>query len=147
MVVSYIILRRLIKVKFPFLHGQIGFTLIEVLVAVGIMAAIGVAYMTALETNSRSDRTLDEKVTATNLATEHIEAIEQLPFAPTYPNAGDSIDIPFQYTVTVDTECSSDGDTFSPCTGSEEETFQKITVSISREGRPVLSMCAYRTKR
>ncbi|MBI2288440.1 MAG: prepilin-type N-terminal cleavage/methylation domain-containing protein [Chloroflexi bacterium] len=136
------------KAKLLLLRQQMGFTLIEVLVAVGILAAIGIAYMTALDTNYRSDRTLDEKVTATNLATEYIEAIKQLPFAhDNYPNAGDNITLPFQYTVDIVTECSSDGETFGPCTGSEDETFQKITVNISREGRPVLSMCEYRTKR
>lgn len=136
------------KARLSVLRQQAGFTLTEVLVAVGILAAIGVAYMTALDTNYGSDRTLEEKVTATNLATEYIEAIMQLPFAhDNYPTAGDNITIPFQYTVDIVTECSSDGETFQPCTGGEDETFQKITVSISREGRPVLSMCAYRTKR
>jgi len=144
-------MRQLIRVKLPFLREQTGFSLIEVVVAVAILAAIGVAFMTALETNYRADRTLDEKVVATNLATEYIEAIKQCPYAPTYPNADctlDGIYVPFQYSVTVDTECSSDGETFAPCTGSEDETFQKIIVRVSREGgKPVLSMCAYRTKR
>ena len=133
--------------KFPLLREQRGFSLIEVLFSVAILGVIGASFLAALNTNYRSDRTLDEKVTATNLATEYIEAIKQLPFAPTYPDAGDGIDVPFQYTVTVDTECSSDGETFGPCTGSEDETFQKIIVRVSRIERPVLSMCAYRTKR
>ena len=135
--------------KFPFLREQTGFTLIEVLVAVGILAAIGVAFMTALNTNYRSVGTVDEKVTATNLATEYIEAIKQCSFAATYPNPDcplDGIMVPSQYIVTIDTECSSDGETFGPCTGSEDETFQKIIVRVSRIERPVLSMCAYRTK-
>jgi len=137
--------------KFPFLREQTGFSLIEVVVAVAILAAIGVAFMSALETNYRSVGTVDEKVVATNLCTEYIEAIKQCPYAATYPNADcllDGIIVPFQYSVTVDTECSSDGETFWPCTGSEDETFQKIIVRVSREGgKPVLSMCAYRTKR
>ena len=141
-------MRQLIGIKFPFLREQTGFSLIEVLVAVAILAAIGVVFMTALETNYRSVGTVDEKVVATNLCTEYIEAIKQLPFAPTYPDAGDGIDVPSQYIITVDTECSSDGETFGPCTGSEDETFQKIIVRVSREGgKPVLYMCAYRTKR
>ncbi len=142
--------RLLRKAKVLLLRGEPGFTLIEILVVVGILAAIGVAFLTALDTNYRSDRTLDEKVTATNLATEYIEAIMQLPYAATYPNAGDNITLPFQYVMTVDTECSSDGETFAPCTGDEDETFQKITVNAWRpeeEERLVLSMCAYRTKR
>ena len=137
--------------KFPFLREQTGFSLIEVVVAVGILAAIGVVFLIALETNYKSDRTLDEKVTATNLATEYIEAIKQCQWAPTYPNPDcplNGIMVPFQYIVTIDTECSSDGETFGPCTGSEDEAFQKIIVRVSREGgKPVLSICAYRTKR
>lgn len=143
-------MRQLIKVKFPFLREQRGFSLIEVLVAVAILGVIGTSILGALETNYRANRTLDEKVTATNLATEHIEAIKQCPYNFTYPSDNctlDSIYIPSQYIVTVDTECSSDGETFVPCTGSDNETFQKIIVRISREGYPVLSMCAYRTKR
>jgi len=91
--------------------------------------------------------TLIELLVAMAVGIEYIEAIKQLPFAPTYPGAGDGIDVPFQYTVTVDTECSSNGKTFGPCTGSEDGTFQKIIIRVSREERPVLSMCTYRTKR
>ena len=63
------------KVRFRFLKEQKGFTLLEVLVAVGILGLIGVAFLTALNTNSRAARTLDEQVVATNLATVHLEVI------------------------------------------------------------------------
>jgi len=135
------------KVRFRFIREKTGFTLIEVLIAVGILAAIAAGFLTALNTNSRATRDLDERVVAANLATAYLEAIRELPYAATYPSAGDNITVPFQYDVTVDTECSSDGETFGPCTGSETETFQKISVTVSREGEYIISLCTYRCKR
>ncbi len=139
-------MRRLGKEIFRLFQGQKGFSLFEVLVAVGILGFIGAGIVTALDTNYRATRILDEQVTATNLATAHIEAIRKLPYAASYPGAADNITIPTQYIVVIDTACSSDGTTFGPCTGSDNETFQKIVVSISQGGKPVFSMCAFRTK-
>lgn len=134
------------KVRFRFFRGQVGFTLIETLVSVGILAAIGVGVVIALDTNARATRTLDEQVTGINLATDYLEAIWELPFSTDdYPSAGDNIDVPYQYSVVINTEYSSDGENFGPYTGSE--TFQLITISVYREGgKPVLSMCTYKYK-
>ena len=126
---------------------QRGLTLIEVALALVVLGFVGTGILRAIETSARSTRTLDEKVVATNLASTYVEAIKELPFAPTYPDAGDNISIPAQYIVTINTECSSDGTNFSACTGDPSETFQKIVVSVSREGGAVLSICTYRTKR
>lgn len=138
-------LRALSQKAAAYLNDQRGFSLIEVLVAVGILGFIGVAVIAALDTNSRAARTLDEQVVAANLATAYLEVIKEFPYAATYPNAGDNITIPFQYSVVINTECSSDGTTWASCSGSE--TLQKITVIVSREGKGVLSLCTYRTKR
>ena len=128
-------------------RGQKGFTLLEAVLAVAILGFIGAGMVIALDTNYRSSRTLHEQVTATNLATAYVEAIRELSYNATYPSAYDNISVPFQYSVVIDTQCSSDGITFSDCTGSDNETFQKIIVKVEREGRPILSKCSYRTKR
>ncbi|MFC2034437.1 prepilin-type N-terminal cleavage/methylation domain-containing protein [Chloroflexota bacterium] len=132
--------------KLKLLLGQKGFTLLEVLIAAGIVGVIGTVILLSIDTSYRADRTLDEKVVASNLITAHMEAIRSIPFDDAYSTAGGNITIPNQYSVVIDTECSSDGDNFVPCTGSENETFQWIRVSVSREGRPVLSACTFRTK-
>ena len=141
-------MKQRLKGKFKLFREQRGFTLFEVLIAVSILAVIGVGLLSALDANSRATRTLDEQVVAASLAADYLEAIKSSPYADTYSNAGENITVPFQYSVVVEIECSSDGTNFSVCTGSENETLQKITTIVSREnGKPVLSLCTYRTKR
>lgn len=147
-------MRWLRKGRFRFLRGQRGFTLIEVLVAAAILAAIGVGLLNALDTNAKATRQLDEKVVATNLATAYLEAIKAAPYdstEPYYDTAVAGITIPPQYIVNVDIQFSSDGASgdgidWGPYTG--VETIQKIAIAVSREGgKSILSICTFKTKR
>ena len=148
-------MRWLLKGKFKLFREQRGFTLFEVLVAVGILGLIGVGLLNALDTNARATRTLDEQVTAVNLATAYLEAIKTMSYAVDYPDAEDLITIPSQYSVDKDIDFSSTSNTTDNITyiiwvdtPTANETLQKITVTVSREGdKPVLSMCAFKTKR
>ena len=126
-------------------RSKVGFSILEALVAVGILGFIGVTVVQALDTGYRSARTLDEKVTSRTLISSHMEAIKQLPYAANYPNASENITIPDQYSVIVSTECTNDDTTYQSCTGNE--TLQRIIVSVLREGRPVLRICTFRTPR
>ena len=139
-------MRWLLKGRIKLCRGHPGFTLIEVLIAMGILAAVGTAFLVALNTNSRVTHSLDEKVTATNLTTAYIEAIKEVSYAVTYPSAGDNIAVPPQYDVDVDIKYSSDGGTTWLDTYTDEH-FQKITITISREGRYILSVCTFRSER
>jgi len=144
-------MRWLGKGRLRFLRGQRGLTLIEVLVAAAILAAIGVGLLNALDTNAKATRQLDEQVVATNLATAYFEAIKASPYAETYDDAVADITIPPQYIVNVDIQFSSDGASGDGIDWSDTyngETLQKITISVSREeGRHILTICTFKTKR
>ena len=142
-------MRWLGKVRFRFIKKQTGFSLIEVIVAVAIFGLIGVAVLRALDTNSRAVLILEGQVTAANLISDYFEAIKDCEYAENYPKEQpplDTIIIPPGYDVDISTEFSIDGGEtwFGDYNG---ETLQKVIISISREGdgRPVLSMCTFRT--
>jgi len=140
-------MRRRLKEKMKLFYRERGFTLMEVLVAIAILGAFGAALLTALHTNAQATRTLDEKVQAANLAAAYLEEVRETPYAHSYPTVGSTIPKPPGYTVTVEVKCSIDGTTFRQCQGTEDETFQKINVVVLKEGRPVLNLCTYRSKR
>ena len=125
--------------------GESGLTLIETLVALGLFAVIGAAVIAGMFTSHRTVGIVDEKTNARNLIIQHIEAIRLLPYAATYPNVGDNITVPNQYSVVIETECTDDDITWQACTGSE--TLQRIFVSVYREGRFVMKVCTFRTQR
>jgi len=132
------------KAGIRFIAGQKGFTLLEVLVAVAILAAIGVVVLQGLDTATMSTRTNEEKVVASNLITEYLESIKSMDYAATYPDAGTNVVIPFQYSVAVNITYSENGTTWVE--DYDGHTLQKIVVSVSREGRPVLSICTFKAQ-
>jgi len=138
-------MRWLIKDRLRLLRGRRGISLIETVVAVALVAAIAVSFLTALNTNSRVTGDLDERVVAANLATAYLEAIKESTYAATYPNAGDDITIPPQYNVAINIQYSGDGTTWVD--SYTDETLEKITVIVSREEEHILSVCTYRCAR
>lgn len=75
-------MRQLRKVRCPLVRDQRGFSLIEILFAVAILGLIGVAFLTALNTASRSTGLYEQRVTAASLAQSQVEEIKAATYEP-----------------------------------------------------------------
>lgn len=128
------------------MRGVRGFSLLETMIALGIFAAIGVAFLMAVTTSTRATGRLDDGVQAEALARSYLEAIKECIYAYTYdacPSVTD-IGVPDQFVVSTDVDCSDDGGFtwIETCLGTE--TLERITVAVSNGGRPVLSLTTYK---
>lgn len=144
-------IKRLRKNSLTMARGQKGLTLLETVLAVGIIALIGIGVVRAVDTNARAGRVLDEQVQATNLITAFMEGMRHMTYEDSpqaYTSVGDSIVKPPQYTVDVDVAYSGDGTTWSSTNSSGALKLQRITISVFRtNGDLVLSTCTFRAKR
>ena len=141
-----------------------GFTLIEVLVALGLFAIIGIVFAGGLATASRAVITADVRTNAESLARTQMESVKEQDYEPA-PDGGvynytKIPDIPPGYTIwTVnrDDEIVNGGDS-DPVIGvpwdsesnvdtPEDNGLQKITLVIKHEGRRVLTLEGYKVFR
>ncbi len=140
------IMRWPLKRKLNLFHGQRGIGLVESLIAVAILAAIGVVYVSSLTTAYRGVGLVTERIEAESLARSQLDAILASPYADSYTPIAD---IPQQYVISITVQaidtptCQADGN----C-----NTLQEITVSISRPtggggNKPVLAVSTYKGKR
>lgn len=144
-------MRRLVKRSIRFPNRQIGFTLLEVLVGVFIIAGVGLGVIRAIDTNAKARQILDEKVQAANLVTAYLEGIRQLPYSDStnpYASVNTSVVTPPQYVVTTNITYSPDGVYWATNNNSGAYKLQRIAISISRQGgKPVFSTCTFKSPR
>ena len=118
-----------------------GMTLLEALVALGILSAIAVTFMTGLATSSKSVIIADERSTAENLARVHMEWVKNSDYsdnATTYTGAPiPNTDDYNNYSATISAEALNTPD----------DGIQKITVTILRSGDSVLTLEGYKVNR
>jgi hypothetical protein len=131
-------------------RSQTGFSLIENLVAAGILAAIGAVFMNALFTGYNNVGILNEKQTAEILIRSQLEEIKHGAFNEEgiYPV---TIVVPERYSVSIGVTsptCIGTADDCVPLSELVEDdpfsTIQEITVSVHHGAKTVLSVSCYK---
>lgn len=97
--------------------------------ALGIIGIIGVAFLAALTTASKSTDVYEQRATALNLAQSQLEYIIQAPYAdpPNYTALPQPASIPANYTISISTVQVA-------------VEKQEVTVAVSRGVHSLLSM-------
>jgi prepilin-type N-terminal cleavage/methylation domain-containing protein len=133
----------------PARNGERGLTLIEILVALGILAAVAVIFLVGMETSSKAVMVSQERVTADSLAKSQMEYVKSQLYDADYPpvyGLDPDISIPQGYGIAVTAER---WDPVNDVLSTDDTGLQKITVTITRDGEPepVLTVVGYKVNR
>jgi type II secretory pathway pseudopilin PulG len=133
-----------ICMRFRFFRVQRGVSLIETVVALGLLGLIGVALLSGLTTTSKAVMVSQEDVTVESLAKSQIEHIKAQPYIPIsvyQPEyCYDKItDIPANYDIEI---MPPEAPPLDAGVGPFE--VQSITVVVKRNGKAVFTMLMYR---
>ncbi|MBM3143278.1 MAG: type II secretion system protein [Chloroflexi bacterium] len=130
----------------PARNGERGLTLIEILVALGILAAVAVIFLIGMSTSSKAVMVSQESVTADSLAKSQMERIKSWAYdagnnPPNY-EAAKLTDIPDGYDITISAarlDPKGDGT-------DNDDGLQEITVTVTHDGEPVFTLVGYKVK-
>jgi Tfp pilus assembly protein PilV len=119
-----------------FLLSDSGMGLIDVLVALAIMATAATAFVAAIGTGAMATRDVKEDTIAQSLARSQLEYVKDLPFdadAISYP----SIDTPDGYSISADVSSIPGADL----------NIQMVTITVSQSGETLLVVEEYKHNR
>ena len=120
------------------MKNEEGFSLIEVLVSVMVLAMVGLAFLSALATSARATLIMDERTTARNLACSQMEYVKSQDYTASYtpapiPDGDDYIG----YSANITAELLH----------GTEDGIQKITVKIEHNNKVVTTLETYKVNR
>jgi hypothetical protein len=132
-------------------RSQTGVNLIENIVAVGILALIGVVFMSAMDVAHQNVGEMDRRLRAETLIRTQIEDIKNADYETSgyYPV---TVNLPPQYTMNIDVrppQCIGRIDNCIPLEelmGYSIDTIQEITVTVYHGGDFVLKVACYKTQ-
>ncbi|MDD5082863.1 MAG: type II secretion system protein [Dehalococcoidales bacterium] len=111
-----------------------GSSLIEAIVALALLGIIGVAFLGGLATSSKARAAADEHASARIIAESQMENLKKQTFAFSY----DTLEIPADYpgySAVMDIDSLRNGN------------IQKITITVRRANREIISLTSYKTNR
>ena len=114
-------------------NGERGLTLIEILVALGILAAVAVVFLLGMSTSSKAVMVSQEAVAVDSLAKSQMENIKSWTYddindPPQYENAK-LTDIPDGYDITISAARLDPGDDGFD----DDDGLQEITVTVTHD--------------
>ena len=135
--------------------SQLGMTLIEILVALGILAAVAVVFLLGMSTSSKAVMVSQKSVAAESLAKSEMEYVKSV----TYLNAPWNYDLPSNppswdpthslpsgyggYSVQVNA-AQMEVNPANPA--GEDDGIQKITVTVTYNGETAFTLVGYKVK-
>ena len=110
-----------------------GFSLIEVVIALGLLGIIGLALLFGLATASRALVTADERATAESLARSQMEYIKSQPYADNYTASIPPDYIGAGYDAIITAQPLHDPD----------DGIQRIVITVAHHGKDILTSGDY----
>ena len=127
------------------MRSEKGFSLIETVVALAIVAIVAVSFLSGLATSARATIVADEQTTASSLARSQMEDIKDQTYDGTNNPPVYSLisSVPSSYTVDIDADrLDPEGDGFD-----DDDGIQKVVVTVERGGRTILTLEDYKVDR
>ena len=124
-----------------------GMTLVETLIAVAILGAVGVVFLSGLTVSSKAVMVSQERVAAESLAKSQMEYVKSCTYddvnSPPVYGVDPNLPIPDGYGISVSAERldpQEDG-------LSNDDGLQEITVTVDRDGGTAFTVVAYKLDR